>query len=544
VNHRLPIADRAAARRAALRLIRVERGAFATVLLLGALAALAGVAGPWLLGRIVDAVRAHRGTAAVDHLAPAILLCTLAQLLLARYARLLTHRFGERTAARVREQYLRRALALPAAIVERAGTGDLTTRGTVDADAVAATLRELGPEVLVAVIQSLLILGAALAVDPRLGACGLLGLLGILLAWRWYLRRARAAYLTEASTTSELAEMLTATATGARTIEALGLQHRRLAVGHRVLADAAAARRRTLALRNVLFPIVDVCYAFPVVAVLLLGSLLHARGEVGAGTVVAVALYLRQLSGPLEELMFRSDQLQSSSAAFARLEGLAGAEEAARRPGAVPADDRIEVRRVGFGYEDGPEVLHGVDLTVRPGERLAVVGPSGAGKSTLGRLLAGVERPRTGTVTVGGVPIAELDPEQLRRQVVLVTQEQHVFLGTVRENLLLAAPDASDAELDAALAAVGAAWARELLAGRTVIAIAHRLHTAHDADQVAVLADGRLVELGSHEQLVARGGAYAALWVGWLGGGGTEPEPAARPGPAAVTPAPEATGRW
>ncbi|MEU2631500.1 ABC transporter transmembrane domain-containing protein, partial [Kitasatospora sp. NPDC007106] len=121
MNHRLPIADRAAARRAALRLIRLERGAFATVLLLATLAALAGVAAPWLLGRIVDAVRAHRGTGAVDHLAPAILLCTLAQLLLARHARLLTHRFGERTAARVREQYLRRALAQPSAVVERAG---------------------------------------------------------------------------------------------------------------------------------------------------------------------------------------------------------------------------------------------------------------------------------------------------------------------------------------------------------------------------------------------------------------------------------------
>ncbi|MEU2632936.1 ABC transporter ATP-binding protein, partial [Kitasatospora sp. NPDC007106] len=359
------------------------------------------------------------------------------------------------------------------------------------------------------------------------------------------------------------AEMLAATAAGARTIEALGLQHRRRAVGRRVLADAAAARRRTLALRNVLFPLVDVCHAVPVVAVLLLGGLLHARGEVGAGAVVAVALYLRQLSGPLEELMFRSDQLQSSSAAFARLEGLAGAEEAARRTGAVPADDRIELRGVGFGYQDGPEVLHGVDLTVRPGERLAVVGPSGAGKSTLGRLLAGVECPRTGTVTVGGVPVADLDPEQLRRQVVLVTQEQHVFLGTVRENLLLAAPAATDAELDAALAAVGADWARELpagldtelgpdghradgaqaqqlalarvlladphtlvldeatalldpatarhaeralaavLAGRTVIAVAHRLHTAHDADQVAVLEDGHLVELGPHDRLVA-----------------------------------------
>jgi ATP-binding cassette subfamily C protein len=233
---------------------------------------------------------------------------------------------------------------------------------------------------------------------------------------------------------------------------------------------------------------------------------------------------------------------------------------------------------VRYAYERGGEVLRGVDLTVRPGERLAIVGPSGAGKSTLSRLLAGVDAPGTGSVTVGGVPVASLAPETLRRQVVLVTQEHHVFLGTVRDNLLIAEPGASDEALWAALAAVGAdGWVRELpagldtrlggsgcrtdgsqaqqlalarvvladphtlildeatalldpttarhteralaavLRGRTVIAIAHRLHTAHDADRVAVMEDGRVTELGTHEELVTAEGAYAALWRTWHG---------------------------
>lgn len=230
-----------------------------------------------------------------------------------------------------------------------------------------------------------------------------------------------------------------------------------------------------------------------------------------------------------------------------------------------------------YAYDDGGDVLHGVDLTVKVGERLAIVGPSGAGKSTLSRLLAGIDAPRTGTATVGGAPIRGLRPELLRRQVVLITQEHHVFLGTVRDNLLIGAQGATDSELHAALAAVGAEWADDLpdgldtdlgaaghrldgaqaqqlalarvvladphtlildeatalldprtarhteralaavLEGRTVIAIAHRLQTAHDADRIAVMEGGRITELGPHDDLVASNGAYAALWQSWQG---------------------------
>jgi ABC-type multidrug transport system fused ATPase/permease subunit len=225
-------------------------------------------------------------------------------------------------------------------------------------------------------------------------------------------------------------------------------------------------------------------------------------------------------------------------------------------------------------------VLHGVDLSIGVGERLAMVGPSGAGKSTLGRLLAGIHPPRTGSVTVGGVGLTELPLPDLRRHVALVTQEHHIFVGTVRENLVLAmdpgdSEAGDDALVDALVAVDAADWvaalpegletvvgsggraltppqaqqlalarlvladphtlvldeatslidpraARHLerslaavLEGRTVIAIAHRLFSAHDADRVAVVADGRITELGSHDELVARGGSYAALWASW-----------------------------
>ncbi|MFL6124298.1 ABC transporter ATP-binding protein [Actinophytocola sp.] len=574
---RLPVADARGVRRAGWEIIRVDRGAAALVAASTCLSSLAGLGAPWLIGRIVDRVQAGTSdTAVIDLLAVAIVAFAVAHMVLTRFARYFAYRFAERSLARLREEFVDRTLALPTSVVERAGAGDLMSRTTADIATIGGALRDAVPAVFMGVLQATFMVGAILLVSPPLALCALLGIATLWLPGRWYLRRARHAYLAEGTATSDLSESIAATVDGARTIEAFDLREHRVADADARVGEGLRTRLRTLYLRCVLFPWVDFSSIAATVTVLFAGGLLYTADLVSLGAVVTSALYAMQLVDPINRVLMWIEQVQRSAASLARVKGV-GEVEPAPVGTAHPRDDRLEVRGVHYAYSGDRDVLHGVDLSVRPGERLAIVGPSGAGKSTLGRLLAGVDVPRTGHITVGGAPVALLPPEELRRRIVLVTQEHHVFLGTVRDNLAIAAPDADDERILAALAAVDATWVRDLpdglntalganartldapqaqqlalarvvladphtvildeatalldpatarhaeramaavLAGRTVIAIAHRLHTAHYADRVAVMAGGRITELGTHDTLVTQAGEYAALWHHWHG---------------------------
>lgn len=572
---RLPVADRGTVRRALRDMISRHRRAVGVVLALHGAAAVAGLAPPWLLGTIVDRVTAGASVATVDRLALAIAGCVLVSALLSRYAQYAGHRFGERAVAELREEFVSRTLGLPVSVVERAGSGDLATRSSVDVSTVGTTVRDVVPTIVIAGVQLTLLFGAIFLLHPLLGFAALAGLPSIVAVTRWYLRRASSAYLTEGAAAAELTETLTTTAEGARTVEALRLADDRIQHGTLRVTLVWRARRATLALRTVFFSVVEASYPLPVAMVLLVGGYLLSRDMVSLGAVVAAALYLQQAIDPLDRLLQWTEQAQRGFASYARLLGVGMVPPEAPGTTASSRGERLVVSGARFSYSDGPDVLHGIDLEVQPGERLAVVGPSGAGKSTLARLLAGIDAPRQGVVSIGGCPVTDLDPAERRRRIALVTQEHHVFIGSVRDNLSFAAPDASDDQMRAALLTVGAEWFAELpddldtqlgdgarqlgaaeaqqlalarlvladphtlildeataaldpstarrteralaavLVGRTVIAIAHRLNTAHDADRVAVLADGRITEIGSHDELVAAGGAYAALWRSW-----------------------------
>ena len=493
----LPVADRPSLRRHTRALLVRHRSGLARTVVLHALAALAGLAGPWLLGTLVDGIVTGTTVSAIDRVAVLLVGAVLVQAVLTRFARRSAMVLGETVFAELREDFVETVTRLPLSTVERAGTGDLLARMTNDIDRVQYTVRFGVPRLLVTVATVVLTVVAAVLTHP-LVALGLFAGLPLLLpATRWYLRRAGAAYLRESAAYSTLNGTITESVEGARTVDALGLGARRRRRVDDDLREAFSAEKATLRLRTILFPAVDASFLLPVVAVLVWGAYLVSTGSATVGAVTTVTLYAVQVIPVVWELIFWLDELQVGGTSLARIVGIHDVPSDRVTRGGRPADEAVVARGVRYAYRPGHDVLHGIDLDLQVGERLAVVGPSGAGKSTLGRMLAGIHPPTAGTVAVGGVPLVDLPLEELRGHVALVTQEHHVFVGSIADNLRLAKVGADDAELVRALEAVDAGdWVAALPDGlATAVGSGGAPLSPAQAQQVAL---ARLVLLDPH----------------------------------------------
>lgn len=574
-SSRLPIASTKTVNGEMLALIRKHLKGFLLVALLQLITVGSALVTPRVFGNLLGALGSHPKHVMMTRAIAIAGTALLIQTIFAYWTRVKASILGEFVLSSLRERFLERVVELPPNIIERAGSGELLARTTTDIDHITWAVRDAFPIITICLVELTSILIAIGFTAPIFIAVVLASAPVIYVITRRYLRKSPQAYRVESSSYALMNSILVESAESGQTIDALRLGDDRIERSDSALGRWIEWERYTLRLRTGWFPFVEFSYIVPIGVVLLVGAHFYNAGTLTIAQITTSLLYAQMMIDPLEGLLWWIDELQGGKASLSRLLGIHEIEERQVKD-SEPEGFEVRGTDVQYSYKEGREVLKGLSFLVEPGTRLAVVGPSGAGKSTLGKLLAGIQPPRSGRVTIGGSEVGYLPVEKARAHVALVTQEHHIFVGTLRENLFLANSLATEDEIWIALDAVDAGvWARQLpdalettvgtggmrllpaqaqqvalarlvladphtlildeatslldqraarhlesslaavLDGRTVIAIAHRLQTAHDADIIAVIEDGKISEWGSHDELIEAQGPYSQLWKSW-----------------------------
>ncbi|AZQ37524.1 ABC transporter ATP-binding protein [Streptomyces cyaneochromogenes] len=545
-------------------------------------------AGPLLVAYAIDsAVPAFRR----DDLGPLIavavgyLLCALASGILQYAFILLSARVNQDVLLDLRGRIFRHAQALSVDFHERYTSGRLISRSTTDVESLRELLDE-GLQELVTVILSFVYISAMLLwLDLGLGAVAMASFVPLYLLVRLYRRRAARVYTLRSTAIAAVIVKFVETMNGIRPVRAF----RREAANDadfRVLNTRHERTNGDALLEMARYVVGSRLVANTAVAgIVLWGAYRVAGGTLALGVLAAAVLYLRRLYDPIDRLGMFLNSYQSAAASLEKIAGLLAQTPSVpepKSPRRLPAlasehpGREVVFDGVRFGYRTGGEVLPRFDLTIPAGQTVAVVGSTGAGKSTLAKLLARFYDASDGRVLLDGVDLRELAVPELRRGVVMVTQEAFLFSGTVAENIAIGRPDATREEIEQAAKAIGAhdfisslpdgydtdvrkrggrisagqrqlvAFARALLAdpavlildeatssldipgeravqramstvlnGRTAVVIAHRLSTVEIADRVLVMEHGRIVEDGTPAELVAGTGRFADLHRAW-----------------------------